>query len=173
MTIEEFVHFTELLKNADRRFELINGEIIEMPPGRVTNSMLHDAIVFLAWSHCRSIGLSCYTCSADGTFVIRGNSVVSDFAYMTEPPTGKYPESAQPIWIVEIVSPTDEPLKIRDKRNVYLAAKIVYLEMYPEDKSADVYRPGIEVQTFGMNDSIDLGDVIARFKLVLKDVFRN
>lgn len=171
MTAEEFVHFTELPENADRIFELISGEMVEVSPARTSNSHLHSMIAGLVLIHCRANNLPCYMTSGDGTYDIAGNVVAPDFSYKPTPMSGEYPDKTPPTWVVEVVSPTDEPRKIRDKRNVYLAAKIVYLEMYPEDKSVDVYRPAIEVQTFGVNDSIDLGDVIAGFKLPLKDVF--
>jgi Uma2 family endonuclease len=171
MTIAEFTAFVELPENVDRVFELINGEVVEKLPARTSNSDLRDIMAFLARLHCRDHQIPCYTSGEAGAYAIQGNTVVPDFAYKPTPMSQDYPDPTPPTWVVEIVSPTDEPTKIRDKRNIYRSAGIVYLEMYPVSREVDVYRPGQDMQTFGVDDTIDLSEVIAGFRLRLRDVF--
>lgn len=45
-TIKTFQEFVALPENADRLFELINGEIVEISPGRTNNSALEHIISF-------------------------------------------------------------------------------------------------------------------------------
>ena len=44
VSLEEFIEFALRPENADQNFELINGEIIPMSPGRTTNSFIEHLI---------------------------------------------------------------------------------------------------------------------------------
>ncbi|MEZ4671931.1 MAG: Uma2 family endonuclease [Anaerolineae bacterium] len=172
MTIQEFITFAESPENADQIFEFINGEMSEVSPARTSNSNIRDILAFLVRLHCRENTIPCYTSGEAGAFLIRGNILVPDFAYKPTPMSTDYPDSAPPTLVAEIISPTDEAQKIRDKRNIYRAAGIVYLEIYPVPQSVDVYRPGTDMQTVDSTSVIDLGDVITGFKLDLSEVFK-
>ena len=39
MTLDEFVKYVTSLENPDRHFELVDGEIVEVAPGRTWNSV--------------------------------------------------------------------------------------------------------------------------------------
>jgi Uma2 family endonuclease len=83
----------------------------------------------------------------------------------------EYPDSIPPLWVVEIVSPTDQPVNVRKKRNIYLQAGILYFEMYPQEKAIDVWTSAQSVQTYQENDTIDLSSVIPGFRLAVKAIF--
>ena len=182
VSLEEFLDFVAQPENADRLFEfidgrivekgeLIHGEIAEKMPGRASNSAIHTWIAFFVRLFCREHQLACFITTADGAFNVLGRVYAPDFAYTTTPFTGEYPEPVAPLWVVEVISPNDQPLDIRAKRQVYLQAGILYWELYPEDRSVDVYAAGLPMRTFRAGDAIDVGDLIPGFKLSLSELF--
>jgi Uma2 family endonuclease len=171
MTLEAFKQFVEAPENSDRLFELINGEIIEVMPGRASNSQIHDVIVAEVRPFCKANKLPCYTASADGAFDVLGHVFAPDFAYKRTPMRSDYPDPVPPLWAVEVISPTDEVGHIRVKRNTYLQAGILYWEIYPEAQSVDVYAPGQPVKTYGVADTLDAGDLIPGFTLAVRELF--
>jgi Uma2 family endonuclease len=170
-TIEEFVRFAEQPENADREFELINGEIIEKMPGRTSNSELRDLIAFFVRLYCRERNIPCYTSGEAGAFRIGTHVLVPDFAYKRTPMSDEYPDPVAPEWVVEVISPTDTAGDIRRKRAIYLAARILLWEIYPEDHTVDVYAPGQPVRTYGIEDTIAVGDMIPGFTLAAREIF--
>jgi Uma2 family endonuclease len=170
-TIEDFLQFITQPENEDRSFELIDGEIIEMSPGRTSNSEYRDLIAFAARAFCHEHKLPCYTSGEQGAYNIQGNVAAPDFAYKSTPMSDEYPDPVPPQWVVEIISPTDKAKDIRAKRNVYRRAGILLWEIYPESRSVDVYAPGKEVQVFGIDNVLDIGDILPGFKLPVRDIF--
>lgn len=170
-TIEEFLEFVYRPENADREFEFINGEIIEKMGGRASNSAIAAWIAFYIRLFCRERTIPCYLSGEHGSYRVMSHIFEPDVAYRTTPFTGDYPEPEPPLWVVEVVSPTDKPHEIRAKRMIYLSTGILYWELYPEDKSVDVYAPGQPPKTLGMNDTLDGGDVLPGFILAVKDIF--
>lgn len=67
--------------------------------------------------------------------------------------------------------PTDKGVDIRNKRQIYLQAGILYWEMYPLKQSIDVYAPGQPMRVFSINDTLDGGEVLPGFTLAVKDLF--
>jgi Uma2 family endonuclease len=170
-TIETFKQFVSEPEHEDRLFELINGEIIEKMPGRTANSQIHDVIVAEVRPFCKAHGIVCYTSSADGAFDVQGSAVAPDFAYKRTPMSNDYPDPVAPLWAAEIISPTDKVGDIRKKRAIYLAAGILLWEIYPEDRTVDVYTHGQPIHTYGIEDTLDVGDLIPDFKLAISELF--
>jgi Uma2 family endonuclease len=173
VTREEFDRIVNLPENADRLFELINGEIVEVMPGRTSNSQIHDIIVAAVRPFCKAHGIPCYTSSADGAYAVLSNVVAPDFAYKRTPMSDEYPDPVAPLWAVEIISPTDKVGDIRKKREIYRAAQILLWEVYPEEQSIDVYPPDQSMHTYRVEDTIDLNDVIPGLTLSVRDLFES
>jgi Uma2 family endonuclease len=170
-TLEDFVAFAFLPENSERNFEFIDGEIIEMSPGRTDISQYSHLVAFSVRAFCREHNLPCYTSGEAGSYNVQGNVVAPDFAYKPTPMSNEYPDPVPPLWVVEIISPNDKAKDIRKKRNLYLRAGILLWEVYPESQSVDVYVQGKEVQTFGIDDVIEVGDILPDFKLPVRDIF--
>jgi Uma2 family endonuclease len=171
VTLEQFTEFVYLPENASRVFELINGEIVEKMPGRATNSAISATLIGLAFSFCKQHQLPCVITGEHGTYSVLGHPLAPDFAYRTQPLTGAYPEPEPPLWVAEVISPTDEPGRIAAKRQIYLQAGILYFEVYPDDQAVDVYAPGQPPRRHVVEDVIDLGSLIPGFTLGVQDIF--
>lgn len=171
ITLEEFREVVMLPDNTDRLFELINGEVIEVSPGRTSYSEKGQIISWSVRSFCQEHNLPCHTSGGDGAYSIRGNVVAPDFAYKPTPMSDDYPDPEPPLWVVEIISPTDKASDIRDKRAIYRQAGILLWEIYPPSKSVDVYAPGQPLREYSIDDVLDVGNILPGFKLAVKDLF--
>lgn len=171
MTIGEFRDFVEQPENTNRTFELINGEIKEVSPSRTRNSEFLMLITIAVGIFCRERKLPCHISGADGAYNIDGHVVAPDFAYKPTPMSDEYPDPEPPLWVVEVISPTDNAPDIRAKRQIYIQAGILYWEMYPQSESIDVYAPGQPPRTINIDEILDGGDVLPGFTLSMHELF--
>ena len=171
MTVEEFSVFVQLPENSDRELELINGEMVEVSPGRTRYSELGQRLTFHVYSFCSVNKLICHTSSGAGAYNINGNVIAPDFAYKQTPMSEQYPDPDPPLWVVEIISPTDKAADIREKREIYRRAGILLWEIYLRSLSVDVYVPGQPLKTYSMGDILDAGNVLPEFKVAVADLF--
>jgi Uma2 family endonuclease len=170
-TFEDFEQFISQEENADRLFEFINGEIIEVSPGRTRNSEYGHEIAFAVRLFCREHSMPCHTSGEQGAYLVHGHVVVPDFAFKRTPTSNDYPDPVAPEWVVEIVSPTDKAKEIREKREIYRRAGILYWEMYPDLQRIDVYAPSQAVRELGIDDVLDGGSVLPGFTLPVRSLF--
>jgi Uma2 family endonuclease len=171
VSIDEFKQFVNQPENADDLFELINGEIIKVMPGRTNNSYRGHILTVAVHRFCDDHKLPCYTSGGDGAYRIGEDVVAPDFAYKRTPMSDDYSDPVAPLWAVEIISPTDKAADIRDKRQIYGRAGILLWEMYPQSKSIDVYAPGHAMRTHRIDDTLDGGDALPGFTLPVRDIF--
>ena len=171
MTVEAFSVFAQLPENADRMWELINGEIVEVSPGRTRYSEVGQVLTGEVYTFCRQHKVTFHMSGSEGTYNINGHVVAPDFAYKSTPMSEEYPDPDPPLWVVEIISPTDKAADIRDKREIYRRAGILLWEIYLRSLSIDVYAPGQPLKTYSMSDVLDGGDVLPEFKLAVADLF--
>jgi Uma2 family endonuclease len=170
-TIDDFMEFVFRSENEGRIFEFINGEIVEKMPGRTRNSGIPMIIGGRVYTFCREHGLPFYTSGADGAYRIMGHVIAPDFAYKHTPLSDDYPDPVPPLWVVEVISPTEKPDDIRAKRLIYIAAKILYWELYPKSQSIDIYAPGQPMRTVEIDGTLEVGDVIPNFTIPAKEIF--
>jgi Uma2 family endonuclease len=171
ITMAEFKEFIDRPENTDTLYELINGEIIDVSPGRTSNSQIGHWIVTAVYPFCQAHDLPCYTSGGDGAYEILGNILAPDFAYKRTPMSDEYPDPEPPLWVVEIISPTDRADEIRQKRQIYVRAGILYWETYPLTRSVDVYPPGQPMRTVELDGILDAGEVLPGFTLPVKHLF--
>lgn len=171
-TIAEFQEWIARPENAGRLFELINGEIIEVSPGRTRYSELGHVLAVAVHRFCDEHNLPCHTSGGDGAYQVGQHVVAPDFAYKPTPMSEDYPDPEPPTFVVEIISPTDKVADIRAKRQIYRQAGILFWEMYPQSQNIDVYPPGQPVRELGIDDMLDGGDVLPGFTLAVKGLFK-
>lgn len=172
-TMDEFMEFALRPENADREFEFINGEIVEVMPSRTYNSGFSIRIATRVEMFCEQNNLPCYISGEAGAYRVGGNVVVPDFAYKRTPLSQEYPDPEPPLWVVEVISPTDEPGNLKKKRKIYRQAGILLWGLDPDQQTIDVYAPGQEKRTHGMDDTLDGGDVLPGFTLAVRALFRS
>ena len=170
-TIEEFLDFVAQHENGFTWFELINGEIIEVSPGRTRYSELGQRVTGAVYIFCNDKPIPCHTSGGEGAYQIGEHVVVPDFAYKRTPMSEDYPDPVAPLWAIEIISPTDKPRDIRNKRKVYADAEILLWEVHYLERRIDVYAPGKPMQSLGIDDMLDVGDILPGFTLPVRYIF--
>lgn len=168
VTSEAFMAFVLLPENEGRRFELIDGEIIEKMPTQL-HALIASYFIFMLSLYFRDtpIGwvfseLRIKLPNDDLNDTIPDISVVLKSGREFNP---NEPLTFMPDLAIEIKSPTDSLIKLRKKANYYLenGSKVVWL--------VDTQRQKVEVYTvddteiLGSNDSLDGGELLPDFKL--------
>ena len=176
MTYSEFEAFADAPENRDRRFELIHGEIIEVSP-----SELHGTIAARI-----TIRIGIFVEEHDlGRLTVEPrhkmpdddhNAVLPDVAFTSReralPVVQQGAVPQMPDLAVEIKSPNDSNIALRDKAAYYLAngTRMVWL-VYPDKQIVEIYQPDADIQMLTPNDTIDGGSVLPGFTLPVRDVF--
>jgi Uma2 family endonuclease len=178
-TVEKFWEFIEQPENADRKFELVNGVIVEeMSPGfehgkfalRIGSPMM----IFADAHDLGSVAVEVDHYVPPDKFNTRRPDVefISKERLALFDPTQYVP--VMPDLAVEVKSPSNTPEELRQKAAYYLqnGARMVWL-VFPEEQlvvSYTVDNPG--GQQFGIADTLDGGDVLPGFQLPVKAIFR-
>lgn len=174
-TVEEFDQFVDLPENADKLFEYIGGEIVEVPSNpfasKVAGVIFGELYIFLKgkdWGH--------LTGEAGG-YQVSGERYAPDVAFISKT---RQPQLATegynpnpPDLAVEVDFPstykTQEELRI--KVTNYLAAGTVVWIVRPEIKVVEIHRPGQPFQRVSLEGTLDGGDVLPGFALPVKEIF--
>lgn len=176
-TMEDLEAFSALPENRDRIFELINGEIVELSPtqrhGFVTGILMGLLYIYLTEN---PIGWG----FVEARYQLPGdkhNAYIPDLSFVREIEGREIVENGpapyMPDFAVEVKSPDDNEDEMRRKAAYYLkhGTKIVWL-IFPDKKQVEVHTDK-GVQTFGIDDTLDGGDVLPGFKVAVKQIFKN
>src|SRR5258708_27757590 len=178
-TNAEFWEIVRLPENEARRFELINGVIIEMPPSSPANGIIATFIGHLLLTHVLPRGLGYVTGPDVGYELGPDTTCQPDAAYISKQRAGGIPRKVfltAPDLAVEVISPSETVRSVLDKARLYLqaGARLVWA-VDPEAKKVDVYRLAengeLRVQTLGIGDTPDAGDVLPGFSIKVQELF--
>ncbi len=174
-TVEAFDQFVLLPENADRLFEYINGEIVEVPSNPCASYISGRFLRHIgAFADEHKLG---YTTGEAGGYMVSGERYAPDVAFIAK---AKQPQLARegynpnpPDLVVEFDFPStyESQVNLRTKVINYLAAGTVVWLALPDERVVEVYTPGQPVQRFGVNGVLDGGSVLPGFKLAVKDIF--
>ncbi len=174
----EFVHRPE---NADKRLELIDGEIIEMPAPGEEHGFLAGLFYhhFLLFDPERKLGVPTvesgyYT--LDDRYTVLAPDAAFRLRESATAPLNKRWASAMPDIAVEIKSPNDSMAQIRRKAAIYLVhgTQLVWI-VIPDRKGVEVCRlddsGDIRAEFIGVDGSLSGEDVLPGFELPLSRLF--
>ena len=171
-TLAEFHAFAEQPENRDRLFELINGEIVEKVAS-FSPSKVAMRIGRLIGNFADEIG---YVTGADGSYILSPDyEFMPDVGYISKTSLPQEPErevQGPPDLAVEVKSPTDSKRALRQKAEDYLrfGIKMVWL-VFPEEKRVEVYEMDQDVLEFGIQDTLDGGEVLPGFGVAVREIF--
>lgn len=169
------------LGEGDVRRELVDGEVIEMPPvggehGGVTGTIarrLGDHVD----RHPRGKVLA-----GDVGFILRlatdpERVRAADVAFVSfeRLPGGRLPEKfivGAPDLAVEVLSPSDNPIQVQQKVRDYLEAgsRLVWI-IAPAARTATVYRPDGSARLLREHEALDGEDVLPGLRIPLAEIF--
>jgi Uma2 family endonuclease len=174
LTIEEF----ETLP-LEGRWELIDGEPVEMSPAADESASIGATIIGLLWSFVQPRRLG-RLYNAEGGFVLfpdRPTVRVPDAAFVLaeRAPHGKarknFPRLA-PDLVVEVLSPSDRASDVVAKLEMYQEAgvRLIWL-VDPDPLTVTVIAAGHATKVLHMGDTLDGGDVLPGFSVPVADIF--
>ncbi len=178
-TVEEFRHFLDLPENSERRFELIDGEIVEMSP-KLDHGLIASVIhgeIYLYLKH-NPIGKAMFEVDhylpADDY-----NTRRPDVSFITHERLQALSTHEEvplmPDLAVEVKSPGNYytgQAGLREKAQYYLnnGSRLVWL-VDPLKQQVEVYAVGQVVTILTLTDSLDGGNVLPGFSLSLQAIF--
>jgi Uma2 family endonuclease len=175
MTVAEFEAFEALPENQDRRFDLVNAEIVEKFP-----TQLHGLVV---GNVCSQVGMYLRR-NRIGRVYIKAryrmpddehNARIPDLSYVSDLSREVVENGSAPYMpdlAVEVKSPDDTYDQMREKADYYLknGSKLVWL-IYPEKRLVEVRSAKTGTDILTIDDTLDGGDVLPGFKLPVKAIF--
>ena len=183
MTVKQLLTAEELWALPEvpgKRFELLDGELIEVPGANPLHGLLVELVLRLIGAHARERDLGLAFGDGTGYILRRGPDRVRipdvSFVAWERVPAEGVPEEGfwpfAPDLAVEIVSPGDRADDVHSKVREYLAAgtRLVWV-LDPYTRTAAVHRPAGEVIELGEDGVLDGEDVLPGFRLPLAEVW--
>ena len=175
LTAEELLR----LSTTGRRYELVKGELFEMPPAGGRHGSVAMRIGALLNAHARANQLGEVFAAETGFVLRRDPDTVrapdASFIAGDRLPEGELPVGYLeiiPDLAVEVVSPSDTPREVRDKVGDWLRAgtRLVWV-IYPATRSVTVYRSIDDFETLSEGDELAGGEVIPGFPGSIRELF--
>jgi len=179
-TVEEFWEIAHLPENSEKRLELVEGEIYEMPPVGGEHGELGANLLIFVGSHIRQHKLGHVTTAETGYILFTdddGKDTVRapDVGYISYE---RMPDRLPPTYVplppdlaIEVVSPNDRLVEIEKKVTDYLRAGIrLFVFVYPETKSVYVFQEG-KIIRLEADNTLDFGTVLPNFSLRVREIF--
>jgi len=175
MTVEEF----EQLSDDGNRYELVRGELRQMPAGGLLHGDIGMGIGARLWIHVQPGRLG-RVYNADTGFRLfpdQETAYMPAVAFVRVERLGLVDDYAKlgrlaPDLVVEVVSPTDRMSKVVEKVMDYLDAGVLLVWVVePRRRLVTVYGPDRVPRELGEGDVLDGGEVLPDFRLPIVDVF--
>lgn len=175
LTAEEFEAFAFQPENADRVFEFIAGEPVEVPSNLYSSEIGSRLIFALRLWMLQNSNPGYVTGEAAGYWVA-GELYAPDVAYISKVRLPELPHEGfsplPPDLAIEVVSPTDSERKLRVKISHYLAAGTTVWVWFTDEARVEVHRPGKPVSILGMDGVLEGESILPGFKLPVKDILK-
>jgi Uma2 family endonuclease len=161
------------------RWELIDGELVEMTPAADESSSIGATIIGFLWSFVHAHGLG-RLYGADGGFVLfpdRDTVLAPDVAFVRaeRAPQGEarkhFPRLA-PDLVVEVLSPSDRASDVFAKLEMYQEASVPLIWLVdPEKQTVTTIAAGHPTRVLRSGDTLDGGEVLPGFSVPVADIF--
>ena len=178
MTAEEFCDWVQRPENADRWFELVRGEVIELPAPLKVHGVVCANIGRLLTTVAFEQGKGYAASNNSGVILERDPDTVRgpDLAYYEDATTFAelHPQFGEvpPRLAVEVLSSSDRSSRITEKVNDYLnnGVELVWL-IEPELHAVTVCRLGRQPQVVKEGEELTAEEVLPGFRCRVADLF--
>ncbi len=172
LSAAEFDQFVHLPENAEKLFEYIGGEVVEVPSNplasKISSILLGELYGFLRVGH--------LTGEAGG-YMVSGERYAPDVAFISKArqeslaTEGYNPTPPDLAVEVDLPSTYQSQRHLRIKIANYLAAGVEVWLILPEARQAEVYVPNQPVRRLSANDTLEGRGTLAGFRLPVKRLF--
>jgi Uma2 family endonuclease len=176
MTVDQLWEMPEV---PGERFELVNGELVELPGATLLHGLIAALIYRLIDSFASERGLGLTVGDGVAYALQRDPAIVRipDVSFISRarvPGAGMLDEFVPfaPDLAVEIVSRNDRAMDVRAKVREYLAAgtRPVWV-LWPDDRSVTAYTADVAPRELGPDGMLDGGDVLPGFQVRVGELF--
>jgi Uma2 family endonuclease len=179
LTAEEFCAFVHQPENRNKWFELVRGEVIEVPPPTKPHGVICNNIAFPLTLYVRKRRKGNITTNDSGVILehepdtVRGPDVAlyEDAEHFVDlnPKYGEVP----PLLAVEVLSPNDRADRIMEKITDFLRNGVALVWVVdPERRTVTVYTSRNGPQVFAETQTLTGSDVLPGLKCKVADFFR-
>jgi Uma2 family endonuclease len=175
MTVEAFDAWTLLPEQMNRAFEYVDGEIIEVPSNpyasQISQKFAGELYIFL-----KGKDLGHLTGEAGG-YKVSGERYAPEVGFVSKARQAELDRRGYNEGPPDLAIEVDYPSTMQSQGILftkivnYLAAGTVVWRALPETKTVEVYVPGQPKRTLGIHDTLDGGEVLAGFRLAIRDIF--
>jgi Uma2 family endonuclease len=178
MTAEEFYDWVHRPENANRWFELVRGEVVELPPPTKRHGVVSANIARILGNYTVAQGVGYVTSNDSGVILerspdtVRGPDVaLYEDATSFEELHPKYGE-VPPRLAVEVLSPNDQAAQVLNKITDYLTngVELVWL-VNPDERKVTVHRPEKSPYRLTGDQELTGDDVLPGFRCRVADFF--
>jgi Uma2 family endonuclease len=175
ITAEEFARMPDPPDGSQQ--ELVRGVIVTMPPPKAFHGVCCAKIVRRLGNFVDEHALGTICCNDTGFLMERDPDSVRrpDVSFWKRERLSKLPEEyidIPPDLIVEVVSPGDHYSRVQNKVRHYLSRGVPLIWVVdPEDRSATVYRPGIQGPMLTEGDTLSGEEALPGFSCLVRDLF--
>jgi Uma2 family endonuclease len=178
-TLDDLRAIEALPENADKYFELINGEIHELATPSPLHNFIVAQIVFFLLAFVKANNLGYIFGDATSYTLSNGDELIPDASFISKerqalPLPSKF--FIAPDLAIEVVSPSNREREMLDKAESYLQSgtRLVWV-IYPQTQIVDAIRlteqGKLSVQKIAFDGTLDGEDVLPGFKLAVRDIF--
>lgn len=174
-TLNEFEALIKSPENANRQFELIGGEIVEVVTSPMASKIAGRILAYInLYLMTHDIG---HTTTADGGYQIGDQRYMPDAAFISyerhpqELPYDVGFYDITPDLVVEVVSRNDSAKDLSVKISSYLALGIVVWVAHPQEQTVVVHAPNTLPRVLTMTDTLDGGTILPDFSLPVERIF--
>lgn len=175
VNLTAFDAFVASPENAQRHFELIDGDIFEMP----SPTPLHSWLISLLIELLRRIDPNGWVFGDRNDLVVSDTTILQpDAMYYSRQRLPQLPQrlTTAPDLVIEVASPSNTVQELRDKATIYLdfGAALV-LVIFPETRTLEavsrVSPKELRIRRFLADDTVDLTDTLPGLTFPMRDLF--
>ncbi|MBZ0278733.1 MAG: Uma2 family endonuclease [Anaerolineae bacterium] len=178
-TLDDLRAVEDRPENADKSFELLNGEIYEMPGASPLHNFIVAQIVYFLMGFVRPQNIGFVFGDATSYTLPNGDELIPDASFVSKEQVAlPFPEKFlfAPDLAIEVASPSNRERELLDKTESYLQSGtrvvwIVYLPHIVVDVCHLDEDGELKIRKVEISGTLDGEDVLPGFKLAVKDIF--
>ncbi len=172
-TVEEYIK----LPDNGKRYELIEGELIEMPGPNINHGRLTNRLAVSLTNYITNSGQNLGEIFSNMAVILSSKTApLPDVVFISAEKINNFEGSqvfsGAPDLAIEVISPTDKWSEIIDKVRLYHSYQVTLVWVVdPFDKAVLVFRPNQSRRSLFIGDDLTGEEIIPGFTLPVKDLF--